>query len=78
MNVFDLTIAAVSLLLIKMLSLEQCKTILNKNKKSKKYTDEEVAKIRDWIDHFAETTLSFLENKTEEEIKNLQLKIHHE
>lgn len=76
MNVFGLTIAAVSLLLIKMLSLEQCKTILNK--KNKKYTDEEVAKIRDWIDHFAETTLSFLENKTEEEIKNLQLKIHHE
>jgi hypothetical protein len=36
-----------------MISLEKCKQILNKGQK-KKYTDEEVLKIRDFLNRMAE------------------------
>jgi hypothetical protein len=48
-----------------MLSLERCKKILNNGKR--KYTDEEVKQIRDYLYMIAE--LQF-ENEAETEIKN--------
>jgi hypothetical protein len=48
-----------------MLSLERCKKILNNGKR--KYTDEEVKQIRDYLYMIAELQL---ENETDTEIEN--------
>ena len=48
------------------LSLEQCKKILNVNGNS--YSDEDLLKIRNWLYHYSEMTLAFLERKTNDEI----------
>jgi hypothetical protein len=53
-----------------MLSVNECRKILNQN--GKNYTEEEILKIRDWLCKFAEITLKSLGNKTEEEILKLK------
>lgn len=48
------------------LSLNQCKKILNTN--GNNYSDEEILKIRNWLYHYTEMTMQFLERKTDEQI----------
>jgi hypothetical protein len=54
-----------------MLSIEQCKKILNQNGKS--YTDEEAKQIRDWLMATAETALEALEKKKTHSPKQLEI-----
>ena len=48
------------------LSVNQCKKILNTNGNT--YSDEEILKIRNWLYHYTEMTIQFLERKTDEQI----------
>ena len=48
------------------LSLEACKKILNVN--GLNYSDDEILRIRNWLYHYSEMTLAFLEKKTNTEI----------
>ncbi len=48
------------------LSLNQCKNILNTN--GNNYSDDEILKIRNWLYHYTEMTMKFLEKKTDEQI----------
>lgn len=48
------------------LSLNQCKKILNTN--GNNYSDDEILKIRNWLYHYTEMTMQFLERKTDEQI----------
>lgn len=41
------------------LSLAECRKVLNKS--DVQYTDEQVIMIRDWLYHFGETAIMFLE-----------------
>ncbi len=52
------------------ISLAVCRKILNQN--GKKYTDEQILKIRAWIFQYAEMTVEFLNGKTSEEITELE------
>jgi hypothetical protein len=52
------------------MSLAQCRKILNKD--GKKYTDEEIILVRNWIYHVAEFTLAFVESRTKEEILRIK------
>jgi ubiquitin C-terminal hydrolase len=45
-----------------MLSLEECKKILNK--KTKKYSDEEVRKISEYLDFFVDIIVDHLKSKS--------------
>lgn len=55
------------------ISLAECKKVMSS--RGKKYTDEELLKIRNWIYAFTEITLQFLETKTDEELKELKTKL---
>jgi hypothetical protein len=52
------------------ISLTECKRILNKD--GKKYTDEEIILVRNWIYHVAEFTLAFVESRSKEEILRIK------
>lgn len=52
------------------LSLSECRKILNKN--GNQYTDEEILKIRNWLYNFTEITMTFLETKSQHELKQLK------
>ncbi len=55
-----------------MLSLEESRKILNVN--GKKYTDEEIIKIREFLYHIAKLsirTYNYIKNKTDETSNNL-------
>lgn len=52
------------------ISLEQCKKILNVN--GNVYSDEDILKMRNWLYHYSEMTLSFLEKKTNDEIVEIK------
>ncbi len=52
------------------ISLTECKRILNIN--GNNYSDEEILRIRNWLYHYSEMTLLFLEKKTDEEIVELK------
>lgn len=55
------------------ISLTECKRILNKD--GKKYTDEEIILIRNWMYHVAEFTLAFVESKSKEEILGIEKRL---
>lgn len=55
------------------ISLTDCKRILNAN--GNNYSDEEILKIRNWLYHYSELTLSFLERKTDKEIIDIKKQI---
>ena len=51
-------------------SLAQCKKVLCRN--GKRYSDEEILRIRNWIYEVAEFTLSFMQSRTDEELLRIE------
>lgn len=52
------------------MSLAQCKKVLCRN--DKRYSDEEILKIRNWIYEVAEFTLSFMQSRTNDELIRIE------
>jgi hypothetical protein len=52
------------------ISLTACKRILNR--KGKKYSDEEIIQIRNWIYHVAEFTLDFVQSRSDEQLLSIK------
>ena len=44
-----------------MLSIVECRKILNKNETNKSYTDDEIIKICNWLDNMTDIVLAILE-----------------
>ena len=54
MKAFGLTIIAGPSISHIMLSIAECRKILNTNKKNKEYSEEEIIKIRNWVNNMTD------------------------